>query len=178
MITKLVRFLGGGWIGYAAIAALIAGAGAWGWYQIVSYGDSRAAEVKAQWVADISARELLAAAAAEEKRVKEKQHELDIEAERKQREVDRVVSGRALADTRAALERLRSTTATVAASAVQASQDHDGRPGTDDPASRLGEVFGECSGRLVEMAEQTEQLGVRLRGLQAYATSAVAVCGE
>lgn len=177
--AKALGWLAGGWIGPLLISGGLV-LTLWAGYAYITHSarSEGRAEVQALWDQDTQARALLAAGAAEEKRIKEKQHEMDIASERKQREADGVLVGRALADTRRQLERLRSTTATVAASAVQAGQDHDGRPGADDPASALGAVFAECSGELVEMAEQTEQLGVRLRGLQAWAGSAVGVCGS
>lgn len=177
--AKAIGFFTGGWIGPLLGVVSLVGS-LWAGYAYITHSarSEGRAEVQALWDQDTQARALLAAAADENRRVKEKQHEMDIASERKQREADGVLVGRALADTRRQLERLRSTTATVTASAVQTGQDHDGRPGADDPASALGAVFAECSGELVEMAEHTEQLGVRLRGLQAWASSAVSVCGE
>lgn len=178
-MSKLFAFFTGGWIGpLVGLVALLGSLWAGYAYIVHSARSEGRAEVQKLWDADTQARALLAAAAAEEKRIKEKQHEMDIAKERAQREADGVAVGIVLGATRAQLERLRSTTATVAASAVQTSQDHDGRPGADDPASALGAVFAECSGELVALAEQTEQLGLRLRGLQAWAGSAVSVCGE
>lgn len=177
--AKAIGFFTGGWIGPLLISGGLV-VTLWAGYAYITHSarSEGRAEVQALWDQDTQARALLAAAAAEGKRVKEKQHEMDIAKERAQREADGVAVGLVLGATRTQLERLRSTTATVAASAVQAGQDHDGRPGADDPAATLGAVFAECSGELVEMAEQTEQLGVRLRGLQAWAGSALSVCGE
>lgn len=177
--AKAIGWLTGGWIGpLVGVVALLGSLWAGYAYIVHSARSEGRAEVQALWDKDIQARALLAAAADENRRVKEKQHEMDIASERKQREADGVVVGRVLADTRGSLERLRSTTATVTARSVSASASAATGRGIDDPAASLGPVFAECSGQLVEMAEQTEQLGVRLRGLQAYATSALAVCGE
>jgi len=178
-MSKLFAFFTGGWIGpLVGVVALLGSLWAGYAYIVHSARSEGRAEVQAMWDADTQARALLAAAAAEEKRIKEKQHALDIESERRQREADRVAAGRALADTNRRLERLRATTASLTASAVEAREDHDGGQGFDDPTTALGEVFGECSGELVEMGQQAEDLGIRLRGLQAYANSAVKVCGE
>lgn len=178
-MSKIIGFFTGGWIGpLVGLVALLGSLWAGYAYIVHTARSEGRAEVQAAWDRDIQARALLAAAAAEEKRIKEKQHEMDIASERKQREIDRVVADRALADTRAALERLRHTTATIASGAVQTGQDHDGGPGADGSASALGQVFGECAGELVQMGRQAEDLGSRLRGLQAYATSAVNVCGQ
>ena len=178
-MMRILAFFTGGWIGPLLISGGLV-VTLWAGYAYITHSarSEGRAEVQALWDADTQARALLAAAAAEEKRIKERQHEMDIAKERAQREADGVAVGLVLGATRAQLERLRSTTATVAASAVQTGEDHDGRPGADDPASALGAVFAECSGELVTLAEQTEQLGVRLRGLQAWAGSAVSVCGE
>lgn len=177
-ITKAFSFLTGGWVGpLLSIGAIVVTLGAGYAYVVHNARSEGRAEIQAQWDKDIQARELLAAAAAEEKRIKEKQHEVDIETERKRREADGLAVGRVLADTRAALERLRSTTATIS-SAGQAASDPASRPGTEAPPAGIGELFNECSGSLVEMAETTERLGIRLRGLQAWADSALAVCGQ
>lgn len=177
--AKAIGWLTGGWIGpLVGLVALLGGL--WAGYAYITHtarSEGRA-EVQAAWDKDIQARALLAAAADENRRVKEKQHEMDIAAERKQREADAIVVGTVLADTRRQLDRLLNTTATVTARSVSASQDSAAGRGTDDPAASIGPVFDECAGQLVEMAEQTEQLGVRLRGLQAWAGSAVGVCGS
>lgn len=177
-ITKAFSFLTGGWLGpLLSIGAIVVTLGA-GYAHIVHSARSEGrAEIQKLWDADKQAQALLAAAAEAENRQKEKQHEMDIETERQRREADRVVVGRLLADTRGSLERLRSTTATVAR-AGQAASDPATGPGTETPAVSLGVVFDECAGSLVEMATETEQLGSRLRGLQAWADSAVAVCGK
>lgn len=178
-LTKAIGWLTGGWIGpLVGVVALLGSLWAGYAYIVHNARSEGRAEVQAAWDADKQARALLAAAAAEEKRIKEKQHEMDIASERKQREADGVAVRLVLADTRRQLERLRVTTATVSASAVSAGASAATGSSADDPAQRLGAVFGECAGQLVGMAEQTEQLGVRLRGLQAWADSAVKVCGE
>lgn len=175
--AKAVSFFTGGWVGYAAIAALLAGAGLWVRHEIVSYGDRREAVVLAEWDLDASERRLAAAGREEDERVRRAKHDADINAERQQRERDGIIVGTVLADTRRQLDRLLTTATTFAAGAVQASNDSAARPGADDPAQRLGAVFGECAGELVSVAEQTEQLAIQVRGLQAYATSALGVCG-
>ena len=178
-MSKIIGWLTGGWIGpVIGLVALLGSLWAGHAYIVHNARSEGRAEVQALWDQDMQARALMAAAAAEEKRIKEKQHELDIASERKQREIDRVVAGRALADTRAALERLRHTTATIASGAVPAGEDSAARFGTDDPSQRLGAVFGECAGELVGVADQTEQLATQVRGLQAYANSALSVCGQ
>lgn len=176
---KVFDFFTGGWIGpVVGIVALLGSLWAGYAYIVHNARSEGRAEVQALWDQDIQARALLAAAAAEEKRIKEKQHEMDIASERKQRDADGVAVGLVLADTRRQLERLRVTTSAVTASAVSASASAATGSSADDPAQRLGAVFGECAGQLVDMANETEQLGVRLRGLQAWASSAVGVCGE
>lgn len=181
-MSKLIAWLAGGWINWLTMLLAVGGVLAALWFGFKHWEDAlRAegrAEVQALWDADTQARALLAAAANENTRVKEAQHAQDIEAERKARERDGLLVGTVLADTRGQLERLRATSAAVTARAVQASASAAARPGADDAAEASGAVFGECAGQLVELAEQTEQLGVRLRGLQAWAGSAVGVCGE
>ena len=181
-MSKLIAWLAGGWINWLTMLLAVGGVLAALWFGFKHWEDAlRAegrAEVQALWDADTQARALLAAAAAEDKRVKEAQHAQDIEAERKARERDGMLVGTVLADTRSQLERLRATSATVAARAVQAGASAATGPGADGPTETSGAVFDECAGQLVELAEQTEQLGVRLRGLQAWAGSALMVCGR
>lgn len=176
---KIFAFFTGGWVGPLLLAlGLVASLGATYAYLTHTAKQEGRAEIQALWDQDTAARNALAQAAAEDRRVKEKQHEMDIASERRAREADSLVVGRVLADTNRRLERLRSTTATVTASAVQAANDPGARPEPDDPAASLGPVFAECAGELVEVAKQTEQLGVQLRGLQTWADSAVKVCGQ
>lgn len=181
-MTKLIAWLSGGWINWLTMLLAVGGVLAALWFGFHHWTDSLRqegrAEVQAAWDADTQARALLAAAATENTRVKEAQHAQDIEAERKARERDGILVGTVLADTRSQLERLRATSAAVAARAVPASAGAAAGPGTDGAAETSGAVFGECAGQLVELAEQTEQLGVRLRGLQSWAGSALMVCGE
>lgn len=177
--AKALGFFTGGWIGpLVGVVALVGGL----WFGYHQWAESLRQEgrdeVEKVRKDENDARALLAAAAAEEKRIKEKQHEMDIAKERAQREADGVAVGLVLGATRAQLERLRSTTATVTARAVQASASAATGPGANDPAAAIGPVFDECAGQLVGMAEQAEQLGIRLRGLQAWASSAVMVCGD
>lgn len=176
---KLFDLLTGGWIG-PLVGSVALAAALWGGYAYITH-TARAegrAEVQALWDADTQAREVLAATAAENVRVKESQHAIDIETERKAREHDGIVVGTVLADTRGQLERLRVTTATRTASAVSSGASATAGCSADGSAAAIWPVFDECAGQLVEVAEQTEQLGIRLRGLQAWAGSAVSVCGE
>jgi len=176
---KLIDLLTGGWIGPLAGSVALAAA-LWGGYAYITHTaryEGRA-EVQTLWNADTQAREVLAATAAENTRVKESQHAIDIKTERTQREHDGIVVGTVLADTRAQLERLRVTTATRTAGAVQASASAAAGRSPDGAAVAIGTVFDECAGQLVDMGQQAEDLGIRLRGLQAWAGSAVSVCGE
>lgn len=176
---KLIDLLTGGWIG-PLVGSVALAAALWGGYAYITHtarSEGRA-EVQKLWDADTQARELLAAAAAENVRVKESQHAIDIETERTHREHDGIVVGTVLADTRNQLERLRITTATRTAGAVQASSSAAAGRGIDGSAAVIGTVFDECAGQLVDMGQQAEDLGIRLRGLQAWAGSAVGVCGE
>jgi hypothetical protein len=177
-MSKLFAFFTGGWIGpLVGVVALLGSLWAGYAYIVHSARSEGRAEVQKQWDADTQARALLVAAAAEEKRIKEQQHAIDLETERKHRAADGVAVGLVLGATRAELERLRNATSTVAG-AGEAAGDPAAGPGTETAAARIGIVFNECAGRLVEMAETTEQLGIRLRGLQAWADSAVEVCGK
>ena len=177
-MSKLFAFFTGGWIGpLVGVVALLGSLWAGYAYIVHSARSEGRAEIQAMWDADTQARALLAAAAAEEVRVKEKHHAIDLETERKHRAADGVAVGLVLSATRAELERLRNTTSTVAG-AGEAAGDPAAGPGTETAAARIGIVFNECAGRLVEMAETTEQLGIRLRGLQAWSDSAVSVCGK
>ena len=177
-MSKLFAFFTGGWIGpLVGVVALLGSLWAGYAYIVHSARSEGRAEVQAMWDADTQARALLAAASAEEKRIKESQHAIDLEAERKHRAADGVAVGLVLGTTRTELERLRNTTSTVAG-AGEAAGDPAAGPGTETAAARIGIVFNECAGRLVEMAETTEQLGIRLRGLQAWSDSAVSVCGK
>lgn len=176
---KLLTFFTGGWIGPLLLTLGIAAAlGAGYAYLMHTAKQEGRAEIQALWDQDTAARNALAQAAAEDRREKEKQHEMEIADERRAREADSLVVGRMLSDTRRSLERLRATTATVAASDVQAASGPTPRFSPDDPPAAIGPVFDECAGQLVEVAEETEQLGVRLRGLQSWTTSALKVCGQ
>ena len=174
-MSKLIAFFTGGWGPIVGVVALLGSLWAGYAYVVHSARSEGRAEIQAMWDADKQAQALLAAVAAEQKRLKERQHEIAIKNERRAREADVLAVGRVLADTRASLNRLRDTTATVAG---EAASDPATGFGVETAAARVGLVFNECAGSLVEMAEQTEQLGVRLRGLQAWADSAVGVCGS
>ena len=179
-MTKLITWLASGWINWltagVGLAALIGAL----WFGFHRWEESLRqegrAEVQADWDADVNERRLAYAGQMEVERVKGAQHAQDIAKERKARERDGILVGSVLADTRSQLERLRATSAAVTARAVQASASAATGPGADDAAQSLGAVFAECSGRLVEVGQQAEDLGVRLRGLQAWASSAVMVC--
>lgn len=178
-MTKIIDWLTGGWIGpVVGLVALLGGLWAGYAYIVHTARSEGRAEVQALWDADKQAREVLAAAAAENTRVKEAQHAQDIEAERKARERDGIIVGTVLADTRSQLERLRATSAAVTARAVQASASAATGPGADDAAEASGAVFTECAGELVQMGQQAEGLAQQVRGLQAWASSALGVCGE
>lgn len=174
-MSKLIAFFTGGWGPVVGLVALLGSLWAGYAYVVHSARSEGREEIQAMWDADKQAQALLAAVAAEKQRLKEKQHGIDVAQERKQREADGVAVGLVLADTRASLNRLRDTTNKVAG---EAASDPATGFGVETAAARVGLVFNECAGSLVEMAEQTEQLGVRLRGLQAWADSAVGVCGS
>lgn len=178
----LIAWLTGGWIGWlTSLAGLAAIVGAL-WFGFHQWTDSLRQEgrdeVQAKWTADIKVREGLAQAAAEDKRVKEKQHEIDLAKERADRERDGVVVGTVLAATGSELDRLRRTNSTVTARLVQAITGDGARPGVDGPAIASGSVFDECAARRVEVANDAERLAIQVRGLQAWARSAVTLCGE
>lgn len=159
------------------VAALLLGLYGAYRYQMSASFDAGANGVKKLWTADIKVREGLAQAAAEDKRVKEKQHEIDLAKERADRERDGVVVGTVLAATGSELDRLRRTNSTVTARLVQAITGDGARPGVDGPAIASGSVFDECAARRVEVANDAERLAIQVRGLQAWASSALKVCG-
>lgn len=181
-MTKLIAWLSGGWINWLTMLLAVGGVLAALWFGFHHWTDSLRqegrAEVQAAWDADTQARALLAAAATENTRVKEAQHAQDIEAERKARERDGILVGTVLADTRGQLERLRATSAAVTARAVQASASAATGPGTDDAAQASGSVLDRCAQRRVDVAADAEQLATQVRGLQAWADSALRVCGQ
>lgn len=181
-MSKLIAWLASGWINWLTMLLAVAGVLAALWFGFQHWTESlRAegrAEVQALWDADTQARALLAAAANENTRVKEAQHAQDIEAERKARERDGILVGTVLADTRSQLERLRATSAAVSARLVQACKADPSGPGIDGVAEASRSVFDECSGRRAEVAGEAEELAVQVRGLQAYANSAMMLCGR
>ena len=159
-----------------ALAALLAYGG---WQHHRATSASADLLKQKEWAAQLEhERALLAEGAAETERVKRAKHDQDIETERKAREHDGVVVGTVLADTRTQLERLRVTSAAYRARAVQVGASAATGPGADGASTAIGPVFDECAGQLVEMGQQAEDLGIRLRGLQAWASSALSVCGE
>ena len=174
----LISFLGGRWVIVSVIASLLAGAGLWIRHEIVSYGDRRAAEIQADWDIDANERRLAATGQQEIERVKGAQHAIDLDKERAQRAQDAVVIGTVLAGNTVELDRLRRAASTYYARFIQASASNTPGPSADATAEPGGVVLGECAGRLVTMADTAEQLGLRLRGLQAWASSAVMVCGD
>lgn len=131
------------------------------------------------WAAELEhERALLAEGAAEAERVKRAKHDEDIKTERAQFERNGVVVATVLGNTIAERDRLRIITAAYRASAVQASASATTGRGADGSAAAIGPIFDECAGQLVSMGQQAEDLGIRLRGLQAWAASTVSVCGE
>lgn len=176
-MSKLIAFFTGGWIGPAVIAGLLAAAGAWGWYEVVSYGDRRAAEVQADWDIDANERRLIAAGREETERVKGAQHAIDLANEREQRKRDTVVIDTVRAAAAGTFNGLRDTSAAVAAGLVRACQADATGPGIDGLAEASRGVFDECAGRRKEVAGEAEELAKQVRGLQAYASSALMLCG-
>lgn len=177
-MNKIISFLTGGWLGpLIGIVAIVGSLWAAYAYIVHTARNEGRAEVQALWDKDTQARALLVAAAEENKRVKEAQHAEDIAKERAQRERDGVIVGTVLADTRTQLERLRSASSAVATKLVQACENSATGRGIDAAAEASRSVFDECAGRRVEVAADAEQLAKQVRGLQAWASSAVMVCG-
>lgn len=162
-----------------SLGVLLVVVGAYFWIEsaIESYGDRRAAAVQADWDADVNERRLAYAGQMEVERVKGATHAQELADERAQRAADRAVSDAAAADTRRELLRLRSTTAAVTARLVQALTGAGAGPGAHALATASGDVFEQCQDELVGLGEQAEGLAARLRGLQAWARSAVRLCG-
>lgn len=174
-MNKLLSLLTGGWIA-PLVASLGIAAALWAVHAIHAYGDRRAAAVQADWDADVNERRLAYAGQMEVERVKGAQHAQDIAKERKARERDGILVGSVLADTRGQLERLRATSAAVTARAVQASASSAPGSGADGSTAASGSVLDRCAQRRVDVAADAEQLATQVRGLQAWASSAVMVC--
>jgi len=178
-ITKAIGWLTGGWIGpLVGVVALLGSLWAGYAYIVHSARSEGRAEVQAAWDADKQARALLAAAAEENKRVKEAQHAIDLANEREQRKRDTVVIDTVRTATAGTFNGLRDTSAAVATGIVQACQADAAGRGVDGLAEASRGVFDECAGRREEVAGEAEELAQRLRGLQAWAGSALAVCGQ
>lgn len=181
-MKTIFAWLAGAWINWLTVGVGIAAVVGSVWFGVHQYNESLRQEgrdeVQAKWDKDKQARALLAAADAEAKRVKDAQHAQDIAKERADRERDAVIVGTVLADTRGQLDRLRRTNAAVTARLAKASQGATPGPGADGPAEASGSVFDECTRQLVGVAGEAEGLAQQLRGLQAWAGSAVMVCGE
>lgn len=177
-MMRILAFLTGGWIGPAVIAGLLAAAGAWVWYEVISYGDRRAAEVQADWDADVIERRLAYVGQMEVERVKGAQHAIDLVKERERRKRDAVVIDTVRAAAAGTFNGLRDTSSAVTAHLVQACPASATGPGIDGPAEATGGVFAECSRRRETVAGDAEELAETVRGLQAYASSALMVCGR
>ena len=178
MIKTIFSFFTGGWLApLAGVAVLLAGLYGWHAYQVRGAFDDGAAAVQARWDQDTDRRNALHDAAREDKRVKEATHAEELATERAARAAESAVLAAARADNRALLQRLRTTLAAHPSGAVQASADPGAGPDPDAAPATTGDVLGECAGEVVELGEQTEDLAIRLRGLQTWASSAVRLCG-
>lgn len=181
IITKAVSFFTGGWMGWlASLAGLAAIVGAI-WFGFHSWTESLRQEgrdeIQADWDLDANERRLAAAGREETERVKGAQHAIDLAKEREQRKRDTVVIDTVRTATAGTFNGLRDTSAAVTARLVQACTASATGPGIDGPAEAGGAVFAECAGRRETLAGEAEELAQLVRGLQAYAASALMLCG-
>ena len=182
MITKLVAFLGGGWIGWlitlGGVVAVLAGI----WLGFQHWKDSLRQEgrdeILADWDEDVSARRLEYVGAMEAERVRGAQHAIDMEKSRERRKRDAAVVDTVRAAADGTFLGLRDTSAAVASGVVQACGAGAAGPGADDLAEASRSVFDECSARRKEVAGDAEFLADQVRGLQDYAASALMLCGR
>jgi len=165
------------WAIFGAMAAALLGLYGWHVHEVRSARADGRAEVQAKWDADIAKRNALAETAAETRRVKEATHAAELAKERTQRAADLAVAHAAAAAARSQLQRLRATIGDITARPVQPGANPATRADPDAVTASIGDVLSECAGEAVELGEQAEDLAVRLRGLQAWARSAVRVCG-
>lgn len=175
---NLVSLLIPRWAIFGVIAAALLGIYAWHAHAVHTARAEGMAEVRGEFNEYITARVRASAAAERAQRSKETLHAKELLEERAQRATDRAVADAAAAGARSQLQRLRATiAAAITTRPVQPGANSGPRPDPDAAAIAAGDVLSECAGEVVEMGEQAEDLAIRLRGLQAWARSAVRVCG-